>query len=553
VLRDDTDAELVLRAWEQWSERSPQRLLGDFVYFVWDARIRQLFGARDTAGARHFYYQHGDGWFAFASEMKALQSLGLVQSTLNPNRVFDYVTSVYDRIDDSETFCRHTLRLPLAHAMTVSQSGIRSWRYWHPEQLPMQQYASMQECQQAFVDVFKDAIRCRLRSSGSVGCMLSGGLDSSSIVAMIGKYLRDELTQPLLTFSLVNANRAECIEWPYIKAMIDDGQWENIAIDCAFTDSQCRRLLDSIPSLDQPYALSEALSSIPLTEAAQARNCRVMLEGMASDLFYHSPQDSVEQVFRHGKWSWLPAVLAAHHRHGMQGAPALVLRKLVRALLPERVRQFYRQRHDSLTSDEAGLLQLLPADIASGYVSNRQAIRQSRETGCFNGHASEQLIADMLGPMQAFAYEEEEPLYGAAHAELRGPYADRRVMEFMFAMPLQARMSLGWFKSFLRDSMTGILPDFVRLRRERGGHPGWQLYRSIARFTARHEPDLWFQPEKDALFDGLVDRAALRRLYELEQRSGPEWKTPELFGLVVLHRWLHTNSMFNSGIHRGVQ
>ena len=72
VLRDRSDAELVLRAYESWGEDCLDRIIGEFVFFIWNARQRQLFGARDAAGTRHFYYHSGNGWFAFASEIKGL-------------------------------------------------------------------------------------------------------------------------------------------------------------------------------------------------------------------------------------------------------------------------------------------------------------------------------------------------------------------------------------------------------------------------------------------------------------------------------------------------
>ena len=91
LLRDRSDAELVLRAYEAWGEDCPDRIIGEFVFFIWDARQRRLFGARDAAGTRHFYYHAGNGWFAFASEIKGLLALGRIEPRLNKSRLLDYL------------------------------------------------------------------------------------------------------------------------------------------------------------------------------------------------------------------------------------------------------------------------------------------------------------------------------------------------------------------------------------------------------------------------------------------------------------------------------
>lgn len=85
VLRDRTDAELVLRAYEAWGESCPDRIIGEYVFFVWDSRRRVLFGARDAVGTRNFYYYVANNWFSFASEIKGLLTLPMYQDTLLVN------------------------------------------------------------------------------------------------------------------------------------------------------------------------------------------------------------------------------------------------------------------------------------------------------------------------------------------------------------------------------------------------------------------------------------------------------------------------------------
>jgi asparagine synthase (glutamine-hydrolysing) len=102
--RYDTDAELVLRAYECWGEDCPNRFLGDFAFAVWDARKRQLFCARDFVGVRPFYYHRSASLFAFGSEIRSVLALETVPRRLNESRVADFLVEELDREDEESTF-----------------------------------------------------------------------------------------------------------------------------------------------------------------------------------------------------------------------------------------------------------------------------------------------------------------------------------------------------------------------------------------------------------------------------------------------------------------
>jgi len=150
VLRTRADAELVLRAYEVWGEECPDRIIGECVFFIWDARKQRLFAARDAAGTRHFYYHQGKSWFAFASEIKGLLVLP-IERRLNELRLLDYLVPEFDRDDEVGTFYQDILRMPAGHAMSVTAAGPRIWRWWNPGELTEQKFASLQECTDAFM------------------------------------------------------------------------------------------------------------------------------------------------------------------------------------------------------------------------------------------------------------------------------------------------------------------------------------------------------------------------------------------------------------------
>src|SRR5262249_46830919 len=157
---------------------------------------------------------------AFASEIKGLLALERIEPRLNESRLLDYLVIRFDRDDEVGTFYQGIDRLPAGHAMRITANDAKIWRYWDPGILPAITFASLEECADAFLERLRVAVKCRLRSIGQVGATLSGGLDSSSIVALISKEFRNELSQPLCTFSLIRHDRENCPDWLSIRQML---------------------------------------------------------------------------------------------------------------------------------------------------------------------------------------------------------------------------------------------------------------------------------------------------------------------------------------------
>lgn len=546
-LRDNTDAELVLRAWQCWGDDSPDHLLGDFVYFVWCSRSRRLFGARDVAGVRHCYYAAGKGWFAFSSEMQPLFSTGLLQRRLNKDFLYDYLGDQFDRIDGSNSWFDGVQRLPLAHCIVVTPDSCRSWRYWKVEHQPQQNFSSMQQCREGFVEVLTQAIDCRLRSNGPVGVMLSGGMDSSSITGVISKRLQHRLQQPLHSYSLVGADREHCLDWQHIQTMLaDNPHLSPTIIDSNLTFAQCHRLVEQIAQLDNPHAMMEALAHLPIAEAAQARGCRVLLDGFASDMLFQSPEASLELAFRYRKWTSVPAIVAGWHRHRVSGLSGNLLRLAVRELLPsalaEHARRYNRQRRHRLELENSIANSLLRRPHALAYLNDRQALRRQLDEPLLAARPLAPELPAFLRPMLGYAYEVNEPLFARHHVELRGPFCDRRVLEFAFAMPLEAKLSSGWTKAFLRECMEGFFPDSVRYRRQVFGHPGADFMQTLIRHCARHEQQYWLSPAKDDRLRELLDTEAVDELFAAAVTADDYETAAKWMKLAVLNRWLYNST-----------
>ena len=546
TLRDDSDAELVLRAWECWGEECPNRLVGDFVFFVWCSRKRQIFAARDVAGVRHCYYSAGNGWFAFSSELRPMFATGLIERKLNKDFFFDYIGDQFDRIDGSISWFEGINRLPHAHAMRVSAEGMKIWRYWEVEKMSPQRLGSIEEYREGFAHVLTEAIECRLRSNGPVGVMLSGGIDSSAITGLICKKLQHRLSQPLQSYSLVRADRKNCLDWPHIQAMLADNPGiDATVIDSDLSSAHCLQLIEQISHLDAPQSLAEALPHIILAEAAQRRGCRVLIDGFAADMLFMLPDTSLDYAFKYGRWASVPAIMRSAFTHRIAGIGGNLLRVAAREFLPSFIAnpaRRYNQRRTHHKNLASTLLNhaLLRKSLALDYVDRRTTLREHLDAPLLAARPHSPELQSLIRSVLAYGYEINETLFGQHSVELRGPFSDRRVLEFAFGMPLEAKFSLGWTKRFLRESVAGNVPDSVRYRTVIAGHPGWKFCQSLIQHWMEAAPQSWFSPRNDGYLQEWLDREALERMFDDAGNPGGYESALRVLKLAVLCRWLHT-------------
>ncbi|HET7875173.1 MAG TPA: asparagine synthase-related protein, partial [Methylomirabilota bacterium] len=180
-LRSDSDGELVLRAYARWGTACPARLIGDFAFALWDNRERRLFCARDPLGVRPFYY-HTDGRrFSVASELQQLLVDPSRAAEPNEGMIAEYLACEITHRED--TLYRDIFRLPPGHSLVVRPGGHVVSPYWDIDPSRAIRHGTSRDYAEHFRDVFDEAVRCRLRSANPIAAELSGGLDSSSVVA----------------------------------------------------------------------------------------------------------------------------------------------------------------------------------------------------------------------------------------------------------------------------------------------------------------------------------------------------------------------------------
>ena len=337
------DGELILRAYLAWGEACLDRFLGDFAFAIWDPCTALLFCGRDHIGMRQLIYCHIPGrLFAFATEPRAILTHPDVPRRINEGRIADFLEGL-EGIDFTSTFFEGIYRLPPAHCLTLDAGGLTIRRYWSLEPGPLLQLDSDQAYAEAFLEVFTKAVSCRLRNAGPAGAMLSGGMDSGSVVAVATRLLAQNGQGPLPTFSAVGPDPATCAETRTIWSAITMPNIDPHLIDHANLEGMAGEMIALTRNLDDPFDGHMTLIRAMYLGAHRA-GIKVILDGVGGDSVLNEGSQ-IARLFRKGRL--LEALSEARGLARFYGTASLACRFIAkgmwRAYIPARLR-FWRHR-----------------------------------------------------------------------------------------------------------------------------------------------------------------------------------------------------------------
>lgn len=275
TFRTHSDTEVIVHAWEQWGEDCVKRFRGMFVFGLWDRNRKTLFMARDRLGIKPLYYaQLADGQLLFATELKALLVHPGLERKIDPEAVEEYFA--YGYVPDPKTILRNVFKLPPAHTLT-HKAGERApviREYWDVPFAPID-VGSEQDIGEEMIERLREAVRIRMMAEVPLGAFLSGGIDSSSVVAMMAGLSNDPVKTCSISFGEAKFNESHFADM-VAKQYGTDHQVEQSKAD----DFD---LLDMLAGLyDEPYADSSAMPTYRVCELAR-RKVTVALSGDGGD------------------------------------------------------------------------------------------------------------------------------------------------------------------------------------------------------------------------------------------------------------------------------
>jgi asparagine synthase (glutamine-hydrolysing) len=469
------DGELVLLAYLRWGEDCPKHLLGDFAFAIWDERSQQLFCARDHMGMRQFNYCHIPGqMFVFSTEDTGVLAHPAVPKNLNEGRIADFLADL-DDYDITSTFFEAVQRLPPAHSLSVGPRTCEIRRYWTLRAPSMPRLETGESPADAFLTVFTEAVRVRLRGNRVVGAMLSGGLDSSAVVAISASILAASGQGPLCTISAVAPDAANCPETEAIRTALSIDGLHPIFVSLADLDGIGDQLKAALWDTDNPFELNGTMLRC-IYAAARRNGIKVVLDGGSGDVILTSNNrlasllsagrvgPAIREVVGQIKF-WKPDKPLTYTAVKMTSAAWV-------AFAPLAIRSWWRRLR---------ILRKPPATVPGlaervGFADRRRhALRHLRVLKPGDPQWRTQAI---LHPNLVTGRERYDQLAGSMGVEPRDPFMDIRVIEFCLSLPAEQIESGGWPKILLRRALASRVPGTIAWRRGKE-HLGGDFTRAL--------------------------------------------------------------------------
>ncbi len=467
-LQTRSDTEVILHLFEEEGERCVERLRGMFAFAIWDARRRRLFLARDRLGKKPLYLWHRDGLFLFASEIKALLCHPAVSRALDPEAFHHYLAFGYTPADRSAF--AGIRKLPPAHTATLAEGTLALRRYWDlprgdsltagPVPLPERAARIRQE--------LREAVRLRLESDVPLGVFLSGGIDSSAVVAS----MREVTGQRIATFSIGFGQATPSFdELPYARMVARRFETDHSE---EILEPKVADLLPAIVQhFDEPFADSSAIPTFVVAQAT-ARHVKVVLSGIGGD-----------ETFG-GYPRYLGVRLSEYYARlprWMRSVSGTCLTRLVRETETslnwgDWVRRFVTGAERPLPDrylgwtrffGEADLARVATPALREGWKTDVERLHLAAFAahghgdpvdGAFRVDLSTYLPDDLLVMADRMSM---------AHSlELRAPFCDHRVIEESLRIPPSVKIPGFRLKGLLKTAFADALPPQVLSHRKQG-------------------------------------------------------------------------------------
>lgn len=525
AFRTRSDTEVVLRLWREYGSAAARKLNGQFAFAVWDAREERLFLARDRLGQKPLFWHADNERFVFASSLGALLKAGGVPLEIDPASLELYLTFGY--VPAPRTIFRGAWKQLPGTSQTVRGKDLTRMHYLSPPAGAERATANPKELREELRELLTDAVRMRLVSDVPLGAFLSGGIDSSVVVALMS----EEAAEPARTFA-IGFGEALYDELPYASEVAARFGTQHREF---LVEPECAEALEQLVGLfGEPFADSSAIPTWYLSRETRA-HVKAALSG-----------DGGDELF--GGYDRYRAMMLAE-RFGKRPRFVRSLARSIAGNSGEQRSARHRMKRflDALDADpvERYLSWISVFDAASREAVTTEDFRQSLGGFRAGDYLRERFLKHAAGspPERAMAADLETYLPGdllvktdvasmAWGLEVRCPFLDHRLVAFAQRIPVGLKLSALRGKRILRKTFRDLLPAKVRRRKKMGfGVPLGRWFRGKLKGMLND-----VLPGGKALSRGILKPEAVRGLIS-EHQSGSADHSARLYALLFLELW----------------
>jgi asparagine synthase (glutamine-hydrolysing) len=523
-----SDTETILHAYEEYGDGCVDHLRGMFGFAIWDRAKRRLLLARDRLGVKPVYYYRSGRFLAFASEIKSLLEIPSVPREVDPEALDLYLSLRY--VPGPRTMFKNIFRLQPGHVLVADDGGVRITKYWDID-YPDPEPRTPEYLLERFRELLEESVRMRLEAEVPLGVFLSGGLDSSAILATMSKIAGGDRVK---TFSVgYEASGAE-------EESANEFEYARLAADAFASEHHeyrldARNFADSVPGLvrylDEPLADPSCIPLYFISKLAR-EHITVVLSGEGAD----------EILAGYGIYSKMLALDRIYKGAGPLGRLAPWIARLTPS---EKLRHYVRMCGQPLETRYRGVSRGFSAESKLRLVGgDRMKQSDERLQEVFGGYFQ---AAAKASPLDQMLYVDAkvwlpddllikaDKMTMANGLELRVPFLDHKMVEFAATLPNASKIHGKGGKTLLRSAMRGVLPDAI-IDRPKKGFPipiaSW-LRTSLRQFTRDH------LLARDSACSRYVDRDETARIMQ-QHEQGRVDRSQEIWTLLVFEFW-HRN------------
>lgn len=453
----ECDTETIVHGYEEWGGGISVKLRAMFSYALWDERAQRLVVARDHFGIKPLFYTVVDGVLLFASEIKALLLHPRLKREMDVRALDQYLSFLY--VPAPRTMFRDIFELPPAHQLIVQNGEVRVERYWKPQSNPHSMDDG--EARELIRSAFEDSVQAQLMSDVPLGAFLSGGIDSSAIVAMMKRHMN----APVKTFSL-GFGAAEQ-HWDETEAAAQVAKFYGTEHHAFRIEPNIVELVPQVVAhFDQPFANPTAVLMLLLSRETR-KHVTVALAGTGGDeLFAGYPR--YLGMLAYEKYQRAPQAVRTAFARGARG----MLRDATNGNLRlQRARRFLEG--GALSFEECYIRWLVTMDEA-----RKDSLYSSATQNALNGTDTFDFLRPMLEdtsvppnerllltdfqtylPFNQLTYADRMSM--AASLEVRVPFVDQTLFEAVKNIPLAQKVPGNQTKGLFRQALAQDLPPFI--------------------------------------------------------------------------------------------
>jgi asparagine synthase (glutamine-hydrolysing) len=521
-----SDTEVIVHLYEEEGERCFERLRGMFAIAIWDGRNRKLLLARDRVGKKPLFYFFDGSRIAFASEMKAILRVPNVPQEIDPEAVSDYFSFLY--IPAPKSIFKHIRKILPGHYLVASDNGIREVQYWDLSFANTIELTEEQWCAR-LLDTYREAVRLRLISDVPLGAFLSGGVDSSSVVALMAGLTNRPVTTCSIGFEEEEFNEIDHAREVALRFKTDHHE-QVVRPDAVGVVEKL------VWYYDEPFADSSAVPTYYVSQVARQR-VTVALSGDGGDENFAGYRryyfDRRENAMR----ALLPAVI----REPIFGALASLYPKA------DWAPRIFRGKATFQNLARAPIEAYFRSVSAFQSELKAEVLHQDLLSE-LNGYDSLDVLryyyhrADTDDPLSRIQYVDIKTYLtddilvkvdraSMAHSlEVRAPILDHKLMELAASMPSSLKLRGTNGKYIFKKALKQILPETVLGRRKMGfGVPLAQWFRNDLR-------ELTHGVIFGCNGDRLLGESTVKRVWQ-EHQSGRRDRSTELWTLLMFRLW----------------